>query len=68
MISEENNEICVPDIEVEQDTVLSIDFMVKEGCPAISAVTIEGATKNNQLAGNEFLQENKLRRHKLAGL
>ena len=54
MISEENNEICVPDIEVEQDTVLSIDFMVKEGCPAISAVTIEGATKNNQLAGNDF--------------
>lgn len=53
-INESHTEILVQGMEVEQDTCLSIVFFVKEGCPALTAIEIAGATKNNQLSGNDF--------------
>ena len=53
-VSNGNSQICVPNVQVEQDTCLVISFSVREGAPALSAITIEGATKNNQLAGNDY--------------
>lgn len=50
----DNQQIIVPGIEVEQDTLLTIKFMEKSGHPALAAIVIQGATKNNQLAGNDY--------------
>lgn len=53
-INEEHTRILVPGMEVEQDTSLRITFFTKEGSLALTAIEILGATKNNQLSGNDF--------------
>lgn len=53
-INENHTEILVPGMEVEQDTILRIEFIIREGSPALAAVETEGSTKNNQLSGNDF--------------
>lgn len=53
-LDEKEHEVSVSGIEVEQDTWLKIAFKVREGQFGLTAICLEGATKNNQLDGNDY--------------
>ncbi len=55
-ISKENTQLVIPRLEVEQDTALDISIQVSEGEAALAAISIIGATKNNQLNGEKFVR------------
>lgn len=53
-LNEEKWEVEAQNIVVEQDTQLTVKLDVKEGQPALAAIEITGARKNNQLSGNGY--------------